>query len=270
MPASSTPFVSPTRRRTVLALTLAPVAGLAGCASMSAKSRQRQVASMLSFLFPGGEPPAAAPDKVAELKIPFRIGVAFVPDNGGAEFRLAETDRLALAGQVRDAFAGYPFIREIEPIPSLYLERAGGFDNLDRIAALLRLDVVALISYDQVQYAGANKWSFLYWTGIGAYVIEGDQYDVLTAVETAVFDVRSRRMLMRASGTSTVKGEATWVGFAERSRAARAQAFEGAVKQMIGNLQRETQAFRERAPRDPMIKLVLPPGYNPGTPPAPR
>lgn len=243
---------------------------LPGCAAVDASSKQRQVASMLSFLYPGKEQPAPAPsNQVAVINVPFRIGVAFVPDNGTPEFRLSEADRLQLAGQVRDAFAGYPFIREIEAVQSLYLQPGGGFENLDRIAALLRLDVIALISYDQVQYAGANKWSFLYWTGLGAYMVEGDQYDVLTAVETAVIDIRSRRMLMHASGTSTVKGEATWVGFAEKSREARTASFGKAVAQMIGSLHGEVKSFRERAPKDPMIKLVLPPGYTPSAGPAP-
>lgn len=238
---------------------------LGGCASADSSTRQRQVASMLEFLFPGSEgPPPARPTEVAVIKVPFRIGVAFVPDNSTPQFRLSETDRLHLAGQVRDAFASYPFVQDIEAVPSLYLQTAGGFDNLERIASLLRLDVIALISYDQVQHSGANKWSFLYWTGVGAYVVEGDQYDVLTAVETAVFDVKSRRMLMHASGTSTIKGEATWVGFAERSRQARTESFGKAVQQMIGNMQRELATFRERAPRDPTIRLVLPPGYQPG------
>jgi rhombotail lipoprotein len=248
-------------------LALFVVGGLVGCASMEGSNKQRQVASLLTYLFPGNEAPAAQPDTVAELKVPFRVGIAFVPDDGNAQFRLSEAERLRLAGLVRDAFVNYPFISQIETVPSLYLERRGGFANLDRVAALLRLDVVALISFDQVQYAGANRWSFLYWTGVGAYVVEGDKYDVMTAVETAVFDVRSRRMLMRASGTSTVKGEATWIGFAERSRGARAESFGTALQQMTKSLQGEVQAFRERAPKDPMIKLVLPPGYNPGTPP---
>jgi rhombotail lipoprotein len=247
---------------------VAALAVVGGCASMDNSTKQRQVASMLAYLFPGAEAPAAAPQQVTVLNVPFRIGIAFVPDSGKPEFRLSEAERLRLSGQVRDSFANYPFIREIEAVPSLYLQAGGGFENLDRIATLLRLDVIALISFDQVQYAGANRWSFLYWTGIGAYVVEGDKYDVMTAVETAVFDIRSRRMLMHASGTSTAKGEATWVGFAERSRAARAQSFETALQQMTGNLHREVQAFRERAPKDPMIKLVLPPGYNPGAAPA--
>lgn len=245
------------------ALVLLLVVGtLAGCASMEGNTKQRQVASMLAFLFPGKDSPAVS-SEVAVIKVPFRIGVAFVPDSGNAAFRLAETERLRLAGRVRDAFTNYPFVQAIEAVPSLYLEPGGGFDNLDRVAQLLRLDVIALISYDQVQFSGANRLSFLYWTGIGAYLVEGDNYDVMTAVETAVFDVKSRRLLMRASGTSTVKGEATWIGFAERSRTARTESFEKSVAQMIEQLAREVQGFRERAPKDPSIRLVLPPGYNP-------
>ena len=245
-----------------LALVLTAV-GTISCASMDKSSRQRQVASMLSYLFPGADQPPAASEAVAVLNVPFRIGIAFVPDTAEPAFRLPESDRLRLAGQVRDAFSRYPFIREIEAVPSLYLEPGGGFANLERVAALLGLDVIALISYDQVQHAGATGWSFLYWTGVGAYVIEGDRYDVLTAVETAVFDVKSRRMLMRAAGTSNVKGSATMVGFDERAREGRTRSFEAAIAQMIANLHSEVRAFRERAPADPKIRLVLPPGYDP-------
>lgn len=242
----------------------------AGCASMHSNTRHRQVASVLHFLYPDTkEPPSAPGDKVAVINVPFRIGVAFVPDIADPTVRLSEADRLKLAAQVSDAFRGYPFIREIEPVPSLYLEDGGGFANLDRVAQLLRLDVIALISYDQVQHAGASGWSFLYWTGVGAYVVNGDRYDVLTAVETTVFDIRSRRLLMRAAGTSTAKGAATMVGFTEAARQARTKSFDEAIGQMIGNLHGAVKSFRERAPADPMIKLVLPPGYNPNAGPAP-
>lgn len=236
---------------------------LSGCASMTAETQQRQVASMLGFLYPGRTEVAAPPDRVAELRVPFRVGVAFVPDQASPTFRLAETDRLRLAGVVRDAFANYPFVSQIEAVPSLYLEPGGGFENLERIAALLRLDVVALISCDQVQFASASPWSLLYWTGIGAYVVSGDQYDVLTVVETAVFDVPSRQLLMRASGSSTVKGEATWIGFEARSREARTTSFDEALAKMVQRLHGEVAAFRARAPKDPRIRLVLPPGYDP-------
>lgn len=251
--------------RKIIGLLLATLLALtAGCASMDNTTRQRQVASVLAYLFPGTDKAPATPEAVAEIKVPFRIGVAFVPDTLDPKFRLPENDRMKLATQVGTAFSGYPFIREIVPVPSLYLEPAGGFANLDRVAALLKLDVMALISFDQVQNSGANGWSFLYWTGIGAYAIDGDQYDILTSVETTVFDVKSRQLLMRAGGISNRKGKATMVGFTEEARAARSQGFDEAVKEMIGKLHTEVRAFRERAPKDPHIRLVLPPGYDAG------
>lgn len=251
------------RRFFRMLLVLAAALMLAACASTEKSNKQRQVASVISFLYPGSQEVPAAPDAVAVIKVPFRIGVAFVPDTADPTFRLPESERLRLAGLVRDAFAKYPFISQIETVPSLYLEPGGGFANLDRIASLLRLDVIALISYDQVQHADASEWSILYWTLVGAYVVRGDRYDVMTAVETAVFDIRSRQLLMRAAGTSNVKGSATMVGFTETSRAARTQSFEEAVSGMIASLHGEVKAFRERAPKDPKIRLELPPGYDP-------
>lgn len=237
--------------------------GLGGCASMDKDSQQHQVASILSYLYPDKKEPPPPSAEVAEIKVPFRIGVAFVPDTAGPQQRLAETDRQMLATRVRDAFANYPFVSRIETVPSLYLEPRGGFANLERAARLLDLDVVALISYDLVQHADASGWSFLYWTGVGAYVIQGDRYEVLTAVECSVIDVRSHRLLMHAGGTARTKGEGTLIDFNEKSRAGRLESFQQATEQMIGGLKTEVQSFRERAPKDPSIRLILPPGYNP-------
>lgn len=247
----------------LLPLFAAAALALAGCASMEDSSRQRQVASVLAYLFPDSENVPTAPAPKAEIRVPFRIGVAFVPDNAPSQFRLPESDRIKLAGKVRDAFAGYPFVKDIVAVPSVYLEARGGFANVDRIANLLNLDVIALISFDQVQNAGATGSSFLYWTGIGAYLIQGDQYDILTAVETSIFDVRSRRLLIRAGGVSNIRGSATLVGFSELAREARTRGFDEAMSEMIGKLHAEVKAFREHAPSDPNIRLVLPPGYDP-------
>ena len=236
---------------------------LSGCASLDESNKQRQVASVLSYLYPGEEIAPEKTDKIAEIKVPFRIGVAFVPDTASPEFRLPESDRLKLADMVRDSFSSYPFVREIVTVPSVYLQSGGGFADLDRIAALLNLDVMVLVSFDQVQNAGATGWSFLYWTGIGAYIINGDKYDILTYVETTVFDIKSRRLLMRAGGMSTIDGSATMIGFSERAREARTQGFDSAVQKMIAELHVAVKSFRENAIKDPMIKLVLPEGYNP-------
>ncbi len=233
-----------------------------GCASVEKTSRQSQVASVMAYLFPnsGKVPPPST--QVAELKVPFRIGVAFVPDNSNPEFRLPEKERISLATQVREAFSGYPFVSELVAIPSSYLGPGGGFENLGQVASLFKLDVVALISFDQVQNAGATGWSFLYWTGLGAYVIDGDQFDILTAVETSVFDVNSRQLLLRAGGLSSIKGTATMVGFSEQARLARTQSFEKAIQDMISNLHSEVKQFRQSAAKNPNVRLILPPGYN--------
>jgi hypothetical protein len=66
-----------------------------------------------------------------------------------------------------------------------------------------------------------------------------------------------------------VKGSATWVNFGERAREARLSSFGQAVQQMIDQLHREVRSFRERAPNDPKIRLVLPPGYSPPDRPPP-
>jgi rhombotail lipoprotein len=114
-----------------------------------------------------------------------------------------------------------------------------------------------------VQHADSSGWSFLYWTGVGAYLVEGDRFDVLTAVDCAVVDIKSRRLLMHAGGTARDRGSATLVGFSEKAREARTRSLSTSIDQMIPALKAEVARFRETAPRDPKIKLLLPPGYDP-------
>ncbi len=245
--------------------TLALAALLVGaCASQQAVHKQGQSASVIDYLFPGkAASTPVAQGTIAELKVPFRVGLAFVPDVADVRFRLTEVERLELLGRVRQAFERYPFVSAIEVIPSSYLERGGSFQNMDRAARMLSLDCMVLLSYDQMQFADASGWASLYWTGIGAYVVAGDRYDVLTSVEAAVFDVRSRKLLMRAGGTSQVKGSATMVGFSEGARKARADGFRDSLEKLVMNLHAEVKVFRERAPGDRSVRLDLPPGYDP-------
>ena len=245
----------------LLALT---VIVLGACASSRPENKQGQRASVIDFLFPGKESSEQVQlATIAEIKVPFRVGVAFVPDIADPRFRVTEAERVELLDRVRKAFEKYPFVSVIEVIPSSYLERGGGFGNIDRVAKLLSLESVVLLSYDQMQFADASGWASLYWTGIGAYLVSGDRYDVLTSVEAAVFDVRSRKLLMRAGGTSQLKGSATMVGFSEAARKARSDGFRDALEKLILNLHAEVKAFRERAPGDQSIRLDLPPGYDP-------
>jgi rhombotail lipoprotein len=120
---------------------------------------------------------------------------------------------------------------------------------------MFNVDVIALVSYDQIQFNDTNRLAVLYWTVVGAYLVKGDQYDVQTMVDAAVFDVRSRKLLFRAPGTSQVKGSSTMAGYGKEVRGAQSDGYLQAVDQMIPALQLQLAGFRERAKSDPGIQV---------------
>ena len=101
----------------------------------------------------------------------------------------AEAAKAKLLERVKASFAQYDFIGNIELIPSQYLRPKGGFDNLEQVARMFNVEVMALLSYDQVQFDDSNALSVLYWTIIGAYIVHGDQYDIQTMLDASVFDL---------------------------------------------------------------------------------
>lgn len=237
---------------------------LASCASMFPAGGEKFSGSAVDYLYPAAkEPVQLTAEMVTHLRPPVRVGIAFAPSSGGA-VGPTEDERLKMLQKVKEAFGKYEFIGAIEVIPSAYLQPKGGFANLKQAARMFNVDVVALLSYDQVQFNDTNGLSFLYWTIIGAYVIHGDQYDIHTMLDASVFDVRSRKLLFRAPGASNIKGSAAMVGFNEKSRAARTQGFNLALSGLIPNLQDELAKFRERAKSDCNIRIENRPGYSGG------
>lgn len=250
-----------------MAVLVLAAAALAGC-EMGFKERdqQRHGASVMEYLYPGESTTATvAPADLTQLRVPLRIGVAFVPSGALASAGATDTQQQQLLAGVVKAFERYPFVGELKMIPSQYLRAAGGFPDLQRAATVFDVDVVALLSYDQVQFTEKNRASAWYWTLIGAYVVNGDQYDVHTLIEASVMDVKSRRLLFRAAGTSVAKGESTMSNIAEATRAARSAGFRQAVDQLIPNLQAALAVFREKARAGTAagVDLKLPPGYDP-------
>ena len=234
-----------------------------GCGSAAMKE-SKQTASVVDYLYSGQQPPVKMQQaSITELNIPLRIGIAFVPGVADPKFGISEVEQIRWSTEIKAAFERYPFVGDLVVIPTAYLKNGGGFDNLRQLATLFNLEVIALLSYDQIQFSEPNKWALLYWTGIGAYLIPGDQYDVHTVLEATVFDVRTRKLLFRAPGTSTVKGSAAWIKFSDSSRQARAEGFDKALQQLIPNVDAALQAFRKQAHDDPAIKLNLPAGYDP-------
>lgn len=250
--------------KTVIASLIAVLAlVLAGCASWFPQGGTKQAGSIVDYLYPDAKEPPQLQPSVTYLRPPVRVGIAFVP-GGGWGAGLPEPDKAKLLERVKASFAQYAFIGNIEVIPTQYLRPKGGFANLEQVARMFNVEVVALLSYDQVQFNDTNALSVLYWTIIGAYVIHGDQYDIQTMVDASVFDVRSRKLLFRAPGTSQIKGSASLAGFSERARAARLDGYNKAVEELIPRLQAELESFKERIKKDAGFKIENKPGYAGG------
>lgn len=236
---------------------------LAGCASWLPRGGSTQAGSIVDYLYPDAKEPPQMQPAVTHLRPPVRVGISFVPGSGWGP-GLPEADRARLLERVKASFSQYAFIGSIEVIPSEYLRPKGGFANLEQVARMFNVEVVTLLSYDQVQFNDSNALSVLYWTIVGAYVIHGDQYDIQTMVDAAVFDVRSHKLLFRAPGTSQVKGSASLAGFSERSRAARIDGYNKAVDALVPQLQSQLQNFRERIKSDAAYRIENKPGYSGG------
>lgn len=245
-----------------LAILVAAMA-LSGCAWWRPANGVKQTGSIVDYLYPDAKAAPELTPSVVKLRPPVKVGIAFVP---GANWNngLPEAAKMKLLERVRASFAKHEYIGKIEIIPSQYLRAKGGFANLDQVARMFDVEVVTLLSYDQVQFNDSNALSVLYWTIVGAYVVHGEQYDVQTMLDAAVFDVQSHQLLFRAPGTSRVKGSASLAGISEKARAAGTEGYERAVDQLVPQLQAELDSFRERAKNSIDYRIENKAGYKGG------
>jgi rhombotail lipoprotein len=233
------------------------------CASWIPQGASKQTGSIVDYLYPDAKEAPQMKPTVTTLRPPVRVGIAFVP--GGAwNSGLPEAEKTKLLERIKESFAKYPFIGGIEVIPTQYLRAKGGFTNLEQVSRMFNVEVVALLSYDQVQFNDSNVLSLLYWTIVGAYVIHGDQYDIQTMLDASVFDVGSRKLLFRAPGLSQVKGSAAMVGFNEQARAARLDGYNKAVDDLVPQLQAQLEGFKERIKTDKAFRVENKAGYSGG------
>lgn len=232
------------------------------------QSRSRQNASIVDYLFPKGmERPQEA--QTATLRLPLNVGVAFVPqaaqDNRPSYLvreLISEERKQKLLEGVAQEFKDLKFVTRIETIPSMYLQPGGGFENLDQIARLFDLDVVALVSYDQMQFTANDFTSFAYWTIVGAYFIEAEKNDTQTLLDAVLYDVASHKMLFRAPGTSRIKARSTPINLPEELREDAQRGFAEASTNLAANLKTSLASFQEKIKQQPEeIKIAAKPGY---------
>ena len=171
-------------------------ASLAGCAALGApfcipycNSGRHSSSSLVEFLYPSGQVPPAE-NSIPELHVPLRVGLAFLPGRGGAGPDAALREELL--ERVRRHFSDRRFVSEIVIIPDYYLAEQRGFPGLEAVQRLYSIDLMALVSYDQVTHEDENNWSLGYLTIVGAYVLKGSRYDVSTLVDLAVIDPATR------------------------------------------------------------------------------
>lgn len=233
---------------------------ISGCTTPPQRE-SKQAASIVDYLFPNTAASPHLEPGMAVVRPPVRVGLAFVPANSRSR-TLPEAEKMKLLERTKAAFAKHAYIGALEIIPTQYLQHGGGFDNLQQVSRLFNVDIMALVSYDQVQFTDSNSLSFLYWTIVGAYVVNGNEFDVKTLLDISVFDVTSRKLLFRAPGTSQINGGASWANYSERARGAQIEGYQKAVEQLIPQLQIEMDAFRERLKAGGELKLEPRPGYR--------
>jgi rhombotail lipoprotein len=233
---------------------------LGGCFSTRGPRQTERSSSVVSYLYPDQANPLP-PTSIPVLRLPLRVGIAFVPGKSD----ISEQQKTVLLERVAAEFKGRDYIQSIELVPSTYLRAGGGFANLNQVRALLGVDVIALVAYDQVQFTSNNLLSLSYWTIVGAYIFSGNKNDTQTLMEAAVYDIPSRHLLFRAPGASRVEAGVAAAYVQQRLRADSTAGFNAATTELIANLKLQLESFRERVKNAPgEVRIEHRPGYTGG------
>ena len=206
---------------------------LSGCTPFKRSEEVRNASSLVDFLYPGYGVPQQS--TIPRLRTPLRVGLAFLPNGIGQEEALPAAQKEELLEQIRNRFLDRKFVSEIVVIPDYYLKTAHGFTGLEGVQRLYSVDLMALVSYDQVRHLDDNRLSLSYLTIIGAYVVKGSSHDVTTLVDLAIVDPATRSLVLRAGGTDTRNGNSTMIGRERESRHASARSFNAATGHLMDN-----------------------------------
>jgi len=237
-------------KRIATALALAATLALSGCALFQhgpcvprCPVQVTNSSSLVGFLYPDGTPPPT--DTIPQLRVPLRVGLAVLPSRTayGGLMTLDAKQQQDLLEQIRQRFSSRKFVSEIVIIPDYYLATARGFSGLAGVQRLYNIDLMALVSYDQVTHQDDNKLSLGYLTIVGAYILPGTSHDTTTLVDLAVVDPATRSLVLRAGGTSSAHGASTLVDVNRDSRKDSVAGFDAATTQMIGNFDAALTAF---------------------------
>jgi rhombotail lipoprotein len=236
---------------------------LNGCSMLGPeKVRHSKTSSLVGFLYPDGNIPADLPSPT--LRLPLRVGLAYVPSNGYSD-KISQSLKMELLNNIKAEFQHKRYIGSIEVIPSMYLNGPRSSHQLAQIKQLYQLDVIALVSYDQIVNRKENLLAVTYLTIVGNYIFPGSHFNVNTLIDMALIDLDSKRLLFRAAGTAASKGVAAEAYTKHQYDKHQNSDFIQAMSLLEQNLAIELSAFEQRLrAKDPNddIKVVARKGYD--------
>jgi len=234
---------------------------VSGCGGMRINTKS----SVMDYLYPKGMD-SNIEATIPHLNLPIKVGLAFVPDSSrrnqgfgygytsGGTF--LESKKNELLTEIAKNFESMDFVDSIEVIPSAYLSAGGSFTNLEQIKTMYGVDVMALVSYDQMQFTDEGMLSLSYLTIVGAFIVSGEKNDTNTMMDTVVYDISSKKMLFRAPGKSHVKGRATMINLSEQLRKDSNKGFDLATDDMVNNLKVQLTEFKKRVKDNPGKAII--------------
>ena len=202
---------------------------------------------LVHFLY--GKDAVPVTDATVELKLPIRVGLSFLPSKDTSSGSIpTAAQRSEILQAVRAKFSALPYVTEIVLIPDYYLDgrRQNGFEQMQQLSRMYRLDLYALASYDIVARSHENKAAFTYLTIVGAFFVHGDDQEVQSMVDLAVVEPQSRQLVLRAGGTSYVKGRSASVDLEKHEFLRVQRGFEEASAAMMVNFETELRGFEAR------------------------
>jgi rhombotail lipoprotein len=224
---------------------------LSGCAWMWGDlhygRQQQSTTPLVGFLYTDGKVPEQ--NAQPELRLPIRVAVSFLPGNGGYPgHQPAAAEKEKVLTTLRENFRSLPYVTEIVIIPDYYLNsgKGDGLMQIEQLSRLFNFDLFALVSYDQVQTNYQNDRSLAYLTIVGAFLVRGDRNETHTLLDVAVIDPKSRALVMRAGGVSSLKGNTTAIDVERHTDAQSTKGFEEATLHLVSNFRRELADFEQR------------------------
>ena len=236
---------------------------LVGCSAFHEREEQAS-SSLVDFLYPNNRDYVEQNPATPHLTLPLNVGIAFVPDSQFSKLNLTAKRKQEILSQVKREFSELNYINRIEIISDNYLRDGGGFDNLEQLSRLYNVQVMALVSYDQIARSTQNNAALLYWTIAGMYIIPGDENTTQTFVDTALFDIKSKQLLMRAPGISKIESYSTAVGLDDTFYQNSDKGFDAAVTDMVTNLKTELETFKVRVKEEQIAEVSYSNNYSGG------